>query len=681
MNISITTSGLLLAAAGVLAGCGGGNSDTAKATHTPATNVHARGSEATAESFSVATTRLHSSDAFTPVIENASKTSADLNPVVKSVPVVSRNRSAPLKTVELGAVPAADLGKREANNRQSPAVATAKAYQTGIGRAITSTSQVKGFQQTLAWSELSSGHTAGMARFSSANAYGIRLGMLVADLPDNALVRVSSADADTALEVSGSAINKTIAANIAADGDSTSARTYWLPMTTGSIAELEIELPAGVASDSLAVSVPSLAHLLEATPQAAVKEVTLKSDCPNSTPDPVCNATLPPAANAVAAIDFVDGSNVYVCTGTLLADKPASGQPYFLTANHCIGNQTVASSMYSYWFWRASACNSTTANPNWTYTTGGATLLWTRSDSTSNTKNPVGTDTSFMKLNVAPPAGVMYAGWTNTRQAISPSVNLTGLHHPGGYLLRQSTGTISNMGVFTSSGNLISTGDTTQPMYQVSWSAGLTEGGSSGSGLFLNGTTSNPQLVGQLWGGYASCTAPNLPDFYGRFDLAYQDGLIDWLNPGYKMVFRFYNTNNGSHFFSANVAERDQVRSTIPSLLHEGPVFSVAPASKAGLSPVYRFYNRNTGVHFYTINENERLALMPNASFQFEGVAWYARQSADAATGTVPVYRFYKLNLGTHVYTVSVAERDNLINNAAATYAYEGVAYHAWAPN
>ncbi len=162
---------------------------------------------------------------------------------------------------------------------------------------------------------------------------------------------------------------------------------------------------------------------------------------------------------------------------------------------------------------------------------------------------------------------------------------MTGLHHPGGDLLRQSTGTISNMGVYLSNGSLISTADTTQPMYQTSWSAGITEGGSSGSGLFLNGTTTNPQLVGQLWGGYSSCTAPTLPDFYGRFDLAYQDGLINWLNPGYNMVFRFYNTNNGSHFFSANVAERDTVRSTIPSLAARRPRFPGGPGRRQWSEP------------------------------------------------------------------------------------------------
>ncbi|MEZ5702005.1 MAG: hypothetical protein R3E42_08665 [Burkholderiaceae bacterium] len=175
-----------------------------------------------------------------------------------------------------------------------------------------------------------------------------------------------------------------------------------------------------------------------------------------------------------------------------------SNQPYFLTAIHCVGSQTVASTLVNYWFYRSSACNSNTPG-SYQSTAGGAAFLWNRSDTTTNTRNPIGTDTSFLRLNAAPPSGVMFAGWKTSRQPISNSVPLTALHHPAGGVLRQSTGTISNMGVLTPS-SLISTPDPAQPMYQITWSSGLTEGGSSGSGLFYNGTTANPQLVGQLWG-------------------------------------------------------------------------------------------------------------------------------------------------------------------------------------
>jgi lysyl endopeptidase len=486
---------------------------------------------------------------------------------------------------------------------------------------------------------------------------------------------------------------------VAADGDSTNARTYWLPMALGATTDLEIELPAGIGSERVSVALPSLMHMVETAPQASLNNFTSKTDCAYRTPDAMCSTPLPPAANAIAAMEFVDSdlNGLAVCTGTLLADKGATQQPYFLTAQHCINNQTEATSLATFWFWRSTACGGTLRSDYFDttsfYRTGGATLLFTRTELTTNARNPIGTDTTLLRLNETPPAGVMFAGWSTQRQAITPSVSLIGLHQPKGQsnsfagdILRQSTGTISGMGRISgyTNGNtdfplVQQTNDTTQPMYQVSWSSGITEGGSSGSALFRNGTTSNPQVVGQLWGGASSCSTPTSPDFYGRFDLAYQDGLINWLNPGYKMVFRFFNINNGAHFFSANVSERDNVRNSISYLVHEGPVFSVAPAAASGLSPVYRFYNTATGVHFYTINESERASLLGYPTFNYEGVAWYAKKTSDA--NTVPVYRFYKRSLGTHLYTVSVAERDNLIANASGSYDFEGVAYYAWAQN
>ena len=624
---------------------------------------------------------MNSSDAQVLTLEAARKSSESVAAIVKSVPVVSRETTAQMRNIDLGAMPAEELAKRERNNRTSAAKPVAKAYQIGIGRAIAATSHTKSFQQVLSWSQLPSGNTVGTARFSSPDAFGIRLGLQISSLPDNALVRALSTGADTALEITGAAINQAIAANVAADGDSANARTYWLPMTPDSSTDLVIELPAGASSDSVSIAVPSLVHMLESAPMAELKAGSQKIDCPGLYTDPVCNATLPPAANAVSTYDYVDGGGSYVCTGTLLANKTGSYQPYFLTANHCIASQTVASTITNYWFYRSSACDSITPNPDAKTTFGGATLLWTRSDATSTRSNPVGTDTSFMKLNAAAPAGALFSGWTTASQAISNAVPMTALHHPGGEFLRQSTGTVSNMGVYLSTDILLSTTDTTQPMYQITWSNGITASGSSGSGLFRNGTSTNPQLIGQLWGGLSSCTAPTAPDFYGRFDLAYQDGLITWLNPGYKMVFRFFNTNNGSHFFSANVAERDTVRSTVASLAHEGPAFLVAPAAGGGLSPVHRFLNRSTGVHFYTINEAELAAVKTMPDFNYEGIAWYARKASSPAAGTIEVYRFSRLATGTHLYTTNVAERDSIRANLAGSYSYEGVAYLAWPVN
>ena len=77
----------------------------------------------------------------------------------------------------------------------------------------------------------------------------------------------------------------------------------------------------------------------------------------------------------------------------------------------------------------------------------------------------------------------------------------------------------------TGRGSSTSTG--TADHFSMSWQSGITEGGSSGSGIFLNDTQ---QLVGTLHGGSSSCDTPAGPDFYGRFDIPYQAALHQWLN-------------------------------------------------------------------------------------------------------------------------------------------------------
>ena len=60
---------------------------------------------------------------------------------------------------------------------------------------------------------------------------------------------------------------------------------------------------------------------------------------------------------------------------------------------------------------------------------------------------------------------------------------------------------------------------------RVTWSHGFTDPGGGGFGLFLE----SGQLVGTLSGAFSDCENPRGPDDYGRFDLAYREGLWAWL--------------------------------------------------------------------------------------------------------------------------------------------------------
>jgi hypothetical protein len=208
---------------------------------------------------------------------------------------------------------------------------------------------------------------------------------------------------------------------------------------------------------------------------------------------------------------------------------------------------------------------------------------------------------------------------------------------------------------------------------------GIVEPGSSGSGLFKNASSTNPQLVGQLYGADAAvCTSPSTSSaqdtVYGRFDYAFADGMSDWLSPTRKPVYRFYNTLAGTHFYTSDGIEKNIVLNNYPHFSYEGISFYTYQSSAANLKPVHRFYNLNLNVHFYTINDAERAFVVANLpQMRYEGIAWYANETAIA--GTIPLYRFYNTQKGVHFYTVSSSERDSVIANLPQMN-NEGIAYY-----
>jgi Protein of unknown function (DUF1566)/Repeat of unknown function (DUF5648) len=142
-----------------------------------------------------------------------------------------------------------------------------------------------------------------------------------------------------------------------------------------------------------------------------------------------------------------------------------------------------------------------------------------------------------------------------------------------------------------------------------------------------------------------------------------------------KDVFRFFNTNTGAHFFTMSLAERDYVKNTYPFFSYEGTAFFAYPVADPELSPVYRFFNMVTGTHFFTISAAEKdhvIATWPTI-YSYEGIAWHANTASGA--NLVPVYRFFNTRTGTHFYTTSAAERDNVIATLS-WYSFEGIAYY-----
>src|SRR5258706_56432 len=239
---------------------------------------------------------------------------------------------------------------------------------------------------------------------SSPRSEASRVAIAIGSIPDDAVLRFYGGAEDPVFEVSGHDVLATVARNVASGDNTDEAHTYMSPRIEGSIAVVELELAAGSSPQALQVSIPAISHFVSSAKQGyampkIIGNVGASGACEN---DVMCSPAWGVERQAVALMDFCDRNKCYWCTGTLLADTdPSSAIPYFLSANHCISTQTVASTLETDWFFQSTACGSGTMNPGVVQLMGGAELL----HATPNT------DTSFLRLNAAPPGGAAYAGW------------------------------------------------------------------------------------------------------------------------------------------------------------------------------------------------------------------------------------------------------------------------------
>ncbi len=89
---------------------------------------------------------------------------------------------------------------------------------------------------------------------------------------------------------------------------------------------------------------------------------------------------------------------------------------------------------------------------------------------------------------------------------------------------------------------------------------------------------------------------------------------------------------------------------------------------------VFRFYNTKIGSHFYTASAVEANDVQSRyyATYTYESVAYVA----DPAKNTTPLHRFYNKKTGAHFYTANPDEAKYVKDHFAATYTYEKVAYN-----
>ncbi len=283
------------------------------------------------------------------------------------------------------------------------------------------------------------------------------------------------------------------------------AEDYWTPTIFGPAVTLEIAVPATRIGDvwlrlgESAYQYRDLAPALAAAAGACNLDVTCYEDWRN-------------AALGVGGLGLVGRDGQLFCTGSLIADdNPQDGIDHLLGADHCLGGRNSPGSLEVYWLYQSDSCDGAVPNPRSVpRTTGGADRLV--SSPASN-----GTDVALMRLRQPAPAGIVALGFSTTAASVGEPVAC--IHHPSGDFKRIAFGSITDRG------------QRLKPItryHETTWVDSTTEPGSSGSPLFRSDTQ---QIIGQLYGGRASCFRINEPDYYGRFDQSWPL-LQPFLQPG-----------------------------------------------------------------------------------------------------------------------------------------------------
>lgn len=359
------------------------------------------------------------------------------------------------------------------------------------------------------WAQLPDGSTVLRVELHSPGAFGLRLQLAHAFGSSGLELRL--------YEPGGTAVlGPYLSPDLQPD------KTWWTPTVFGDTIGLEFYLPPGAVLPDPLPEITNVAYincLCAFNPGAPM-------GCHN---DVTCSdwAT---EASAVARITFISGGGCIACTAALLNRPGDDFSPLLMTANHCVNTQAEASTVEAFWFYQSPCCPGTPGcvgtapAPNRVPRTLGALLL----------RQFTSADWVLLGLFNPPPGGAAFLGWD--ANAWNAGDTATGIHHPRGSFKRISSGSSSgstdNAG-FDSNGDGMT--DFRADVWNVNWTSGITEPGSSGSPIF----DSARRVRGTLTGGSSACptppsVSPSGTDRYGRFDRAFatmRPFLFDLVSP------------------------------------------------------------------------------------------------------------------------------------------------------
>ncbi len=272
---------------------------------------------------------------------------------------------------------------------------------------------------------------------------------------------------------------------------------FWSDMVPGDSLIVAYEPAAGASSsEAIPFSITEVSHRFVnagAKPAAPARAAAAEeTDAPltaaaSCTLDAACYPQYREPASAVALMVFESDGGTYECTGSLIGSAAQPALPFLLTANHCVSTVEEARSLITFFNYQTASCGGGPPSLNGLPRVTGAAFI-------AGQPMALG-DFSLLRLSAFPNMDVTTLGWS--ADEIGGSEDVVSISHPLGDYKRIAFGQRTRDATIRfSNGERMPA----NAGYQVGWSQGVTQSGSSGSPM-LRTIGGKQYVVGTLSAG------------------------------------------------------------------------------------------------------------------------------------------------------------------------------------
>lgn len=311
--------------------------------------------------------------------------------------------------------------------------------------------------------------------------------------------------------------------------DNESHGQLWVPVIEGDQATIELVLEPGVSREAVDLEMTQVLHGYD----AFWKSRPMEKKTNECNIDVECDAAEPWRDQVASVARATVGP--FFCSGQMINDTAFSGRPLFLTAHHCQVTDSTAAGIKVYWNFENPKCRQPGMDASGE---GGDGELDQAQEGAFLRAKYASSDFALVELDDDPEPGydVFWTGWDRRDMTYDGGATI---HHPGGEEKRISIehdrfDIVDGSEVASQTDGFDSSDARPRSHFKVVWDEGVTEGGSSGGGLWNN----DQRLVGQLHSGAEhQCPGNDNFDWYGRFWKSWEGGdtadssLEPWLDP------------------------------------------------------------------------------------------------------------------------------------------------------